>query len=242
MSAMSTGADGAQRPQRQDTPADLPGQPPDDAVVDLLGALAYAELTACLRLAGDAGRAPGTGVRVSLARLATVDFGHYEVLAARLRELGCDPEAAMRPFVGAVDAFHDRTRPSDWLEGLVKAFVGDGIAQDFYREVATHLDPATRELVESVVQDTEQDEFIVQTVCDAIVVDPTVSGRLALWARRLVGEAVAQAQYVAVERDALAALIVGGGGGGADLAELGRMFTRLTEQHLTRMQRLGLNG
>ena len=35
-------------------------------------------------------------------------------------------------------------------------------------------------------------------------------GRLALWGRRLVGEALSQAQRVAAERDALAALLVGG--------------------------------
>ena len=28
----------------------------------------------------------------------------------------------------------------DWLEGLVKAYVGDGIAPDFYREIATYVD------------------------------------------------------------------------------------------------------
>ena len=27
------------------------------------------------------------------------------------------------------------TAPSDWLEGLVKAYVGDSISEDFYREV-----------------------------------------------------------------------------------------------------------
>jgi len=83
----------------------------------------------------------------------------------------------------------------------------------------------------------------VRTVIAAIEADPSVAGRLAPWARRLVGEAIAQSQYVAVERDALASLIVGGQtGGGWDLAELGRMLTRLTEAHARRMQRLGLTG
>lgn len=221
-------------------PADA-GAPVDpDAVVDLLGVLAYAELSASLRLAADASRAPGTGTRVAMARLAAAHVGHHDLLAQRLGELGCRPDDAMRPFVAAIDGFHDRTAPSDWLEGLVKAYVGDGLAQDFYRAVAQHIDPQDRGLVETVVADAAQDDFVVQTVTDAIEVDPVVGGRLALWARRLVGEAVAQAQYIAVERDALAALVVGGAGGGADLAELGRMFARLTEQHVERMRRLGL--
>jgi len=51
----------------------------------------------------------------------------------------------------------------------------------------------------------------------------------------------AQAQQVAAERDALTMLLVGGGDlPGADLAELARMFARLTDEHTKRMQRLGL--
>jgi hypothetical protein len=56
-----------------------------------------------------------------------------------------------------------------------------------------------------------------------------------------VGEALSQAQRVAAERDALSALIVGGvDRPGADLAELGRMLARLTENHTRRMSALGL--
>ena len=51
----------------------------------------------------------------------------------------------MLPFAPALDAFHTRTAPADWLEGLVKAYVGDGIAADFYRAVAELVDPQTRD-------------------------------------------------------------------------------------------------
>lgn len=214
-----------------------------DALADLLGALAYAELTACLQMSVDAARAPVIRVQVALAGMATVEFGHFERIAARLTALGHDPAEAMEPFVSAIGSYHDRTAPSDWLEGLVKAYVGDGIARDFYREIAVHLDPEDRELVEAVLTDGGQGALVVESVTKAIAEDPVVAGRLALWGRRLVGEAIAQAQHVAVERDALAGLIVGGGpGSGLDLAELGRMITRLTEAHVARMKRLGLRS
>ena len=46
-----------------------------------------------------------------------------------------------------------------------------------------------------------------------------------------------------VERDALASILVGSPGrAGADLAELGRMFVRLTDEHTRRMERLGLSA
>ena len=150
----------------------------------------------------------------------------------------------MAPFIAAVDAFHERTRPSTWLEGLVKAYVGDGIATDFYREISAYVDPSTQQLVHDAMQDVGQAEFVVKVVREAIRADERVAGRLALWGRRLVGEALSQAQQVAVERDALSSLLVGGAGApgrpSADLAELGRMFARLTDEHTRRMGRLGL--
>jgi hypothetical protein len=215
-----------------------------EAVADLLGALAYGELTAFTRLAGDSELAPTQPLKAAVAGLAVAEFRHYEMIVARLEAMGVAPETAMAPFIPAVDAFHERTRPSTWLEGLVKAYVGDGIATDFYREVAAYVDPSTRELVNSAMQDVGQADFVVKVVREAIRTDPRVAGRLALWGRRLVGEALSQAQQVAVERDALASLLVGGVGGphrpSADLAELGRMFARLTDEHTRRMGRLGL--
>ncbi|WP_347354908.1 ferritin-like fold-containing protein [Intrasporangium sp.] len=211
------------------------------AVIDLLGGLGYAELRAFSQLAGDAELAPSLRQRSELAFLADQELGHYALLADRLRSLGVDPEQAMAPFVAPIDAFHERTRPSGWLEGLVKAYVGEGIAQDFYREVAAYVDPATRDLVIRVLDDNGRADFVVSAVREAIAADPRVAGRLALWGRRLVGEALSQAQHVAVERDALTALLIGAPGRpAADLAEIGRMFVRLTDEHTRRMQRLGL--
>jgi len=214
------------------------------AVVELLGALAYAELTAFDRLAEDARLAPTLAGRAALARMAAAEIAHHGRLTDRLAELGADPQAAMGPFVVALDAFHEGTRPSTWLEGLVKAYVGDGIATDFYREISAYVDPSTQALVHDAMQDVGQSEFVVKVVREAIKADERVAGRLALWGRRLVGEALSQAQQVAVERDALSSLLVGGVGArnrpSADLAELGRMFARLTDEHTRRMGRLGL--
>jgi hypothetical protein len=98
--------------------------------------------------------------------------------------------------------------------------------------------------VNQVADASGHTEFVVPVIRSAIEQDPRIAGRLALWGRRLVGEALSQAQRVAADRDALTMLLVGGGSGraGGDLAEIGRMFTRLTEAHTERMGRLGLTA
>jgi hypothetical protein len=214
------------------------GEVDRDAVVDLLGVLAYSELTAFERLATDSRLAPTVTDKALLASMATAEYHHFEQISDHLRSIGADPEAAMAPFVRAVDEFHESTAPSDWLEGLVKAYVGDGLGTDFYREVAAFVGEPTGELMLTVLSDTGHAEFAVDRVRAAIAADPAVAGRLALWARRLVGEALMQAQRVAVQRDSLARLI----GGVGDLAEVARLFARLTDRHSERMAALGLSG
>jgi hypothetical protein len=211
------------------------------AVIDLLGVLAYGELSAFERLAADAALAPAIDDKAAIAGMATAEYRHFLALRDRLAELGVDPAAAMEPFRAALDGFHAHTAPSDWLEGLVKAYVGDGIGTDFYREIASFLDPETRELVLAVCDDMGNSAFMIDRVRSAIDADPRLAGRLALWGRRLVGEALSQAQRVAAERDALSTLLVGGvDRPGTDLAEIGRMLARLTDNHARRMQALGL--
>jgi len=207
--------------------------------VDLLGVLGYGVLVAFDRLAADARLAPDILRRAALSDMAAAEMRHWHRLVERLTTLGADAEAAMLPFAAPLEAFHEATAPRDWLEGLVKAYVGDGIADDFYREVAGFLGAEDRALVLEVLHDTRHAEFAVAEVRAAIAADPAVAGRLALWARRLVGEAISQAQRVAAERDALTRLIVEGSG---DLGAVTTLIRRLTTAHTERMRRLGLNN
>lgn len=209
-----------------------------EAVADLLGAMAYGELQAFERLAADGSMAPDFYNRAAIASMAVAEFGHFKMLHARLVEMGVDPDAAMTPFVEAIDAFHASTAPNDWLEGLIKAYVGDGIAMDFYRMVAQYLDPETQALVNEVSSDLGHSRFVLDAVQYCIAEDPRVAGRLALWGRRLMGEAVAQSQVVAAQREGLIDLVLGGQG--PDLAAIAQMFADLQERHAQRMRSLGL--
>lgn len=223
--------------ERQVTPPQ-PDEPGRAGLIDLLGALAYGELSAFERMATDARMAPNLSDRTALSSLAAGEFAHFQQLCHYLGTLGVDPEEAMAPYVQALDTFHDLTAPADWLESLVKAYVGDGIAGDFYREVSAYLDPASRALVREVLGDVGHAAFAIDRVRAGIAADPRVGGRLALWARRLVGEALTQAQRVAVEREGLVELLASGA---SDLAELGNLFQRVIDGHSERMHALGLS-
>lgn len=211
--------------------------------IDLLGILAYGALTAFERLAEDAKEAPTLAGKVQLATVAARQINHYNAVAAHLESMGSDVMVAMRPFHAPFDAFHAYTKPKDWYEGLVKAYVGDGFAADFYREVAAFVEADTRDLVYQVLADEGLHAFIVAQVRQGVDHDPKLGGRLSLWGRRLVGEALSQAQRVAADRDALTSLLTGTvDRPGMDLAAISRMFSRLVANHTKRMAELGLQA
>ena len=156
-----------------------------------------------------------------------------------LEQLNVDPDAAMRPFVPALDAFHARTRPADWLEGLVKAYVGDSISADFYRMIADLLDPRTQTLVNDVLADTGHADFVIVRVREAITANPSVAcgwpcGPGAWSARR-------SARPSGSPRSASRSRLLAGGDP-AQRGKIGRMFARLTDANSRRMAALGLTS
>jgi len=86
-------------------------EPGDPGVIDLLGVLAYGELSAFDRLAEDARGAPTIAGRAALASMAAAEIGHYHLLEQHLSSMGVSVEDAMQPFVEAFDAWHASTAP-----------------------------------------------------------------------------------------------------------------------------------
>lgn len=214
-----------------------------EGAIDLLGVLAYGELSAFERLAEDANHAPTLQDKVMMIGMASRQFDHFALVRDRLSELDADVMVAMEPFYHPFDDYHGFTKPKTWVEGLVKTYVGDGFAADFYLEIAAFVDTRTRDLVLTVLGNEPAGDYIVGRVRQAIAEEPAIAGRLALWGRRLVGEALSQAQRVAADRDAMTALLTGAvDRPGMDLAAIGRMFSRLVENHTLRMERLGLQA
>ncbi|MEO8220386.1 MAG: ferritin-like fold-containing protein [Specibacter sp.] len=213
----------------------------DTFVLDLLGSIAYGELSAFERLAIDARHSPSLGDRAVLGKMAVSEFGHYEAICARLNAMGMDPELAMAPFVRMVDSFHERTRPADWHESLMKAYVVETITEEFYAAIAEHLDDATREAIAAVHTSDEQIETLTSLLKTMLAEDPRLSSRLALWGRRMVGEALTQVQRIGAKHSFLVGLRPDATQEQA-AAEVQTILSTLTRNHSKRMSKLGLTA
>ncbi|MFE3055722.1 ferritin-like fold-containing protein [Nocardia sp. NPDC059239] len=205
---------------------------------DLFAVLAYGEISAFYRLAEEAKLSPTLRGRVAVAKMAGNEMEHFKTLEQALADRGVDIFDAMAPFVRALDAYHASTDPSTWLESMVKFYVGDGIAADFYTEIAGALAPEVADVVRDVLAETSHSEFVIEEVRTAVALNRSERDRLALWGRRLLGEAITQAQYVMAQRDGLTELVLTATG---DLNGVATLFEHMQNSHAERMRVLGLS-
>jgi len=194
-------------------------------------------VAAFYRLTDEARMAPSLRGRIAMASMAAAEMGHYEMLRDALIARGVDVEQAMTGYISALENYHRLTTPSTWLEALVKTYIGDALAADFYREIADVLPDKVADVVRGVLSETGHSQFVVAEVRAAVAASGKQRNRLTLWARRLLGEAITQAQYVLAEHDELADLVVSGTGG---LGKITGFFDRLQRTHAERMAELGL--
>jgi tRNA isopentenyl-2-thiomethyl-A-37 hydroxylase MiaE len=211
--------------------ADHPG------VVELFALLAYGEVAAFYRLTEEARMAPNLRGRINMASMAAAEMNHYELLHDALERRGVDVVRAMTRYASALENYHRLTTPSTWLEALVKTYIGDALAADFYLEIADALPGEVADVVRGVLSETGHSQFVVAEVRAAVTASDRQRHRLALWSRRLLGEAITQAQYVLAQHDELVDLVMAGGEG---LTQIAEFFDRLQRTHQSRMQELGL--
>ena len=212
--------------------ADHPG------INKLFALLAYGEVAAFYRLTDEARMAPSLRGRIAMASMAAAEMRHYELLGDALQARGIDVEDAMSRYVSALENYHRLTTPSTWLEALVKTYIGDALAADFYLEIGDVLPAEVAGVVRAVLSETGHSQFVVAEVRAAATTSGKQRSRLTLWARRLLGEAITQAQFVLAEHDELADLVVSGTGG---LGHITEFFDRLQHTHAERMAELGLS-
>ncbi|GAA1713487.1 hypothetical protein GCM10009809_07110 [Isoptericola hypogeus] len=233
---------------------------PGGGTAALAGLAAYTELAAFGLLASRSVDAPDLVTRQALAAAAGGVLDRQRRLLAVAADRGLDAAEAMAPFDGVLADFDARTTPGSWQEGLLKGVVGHGVAQDLCRELAVGLPSDEADALRAAVRQEDADDPATTVLAEAAAADGVLASRLALWGRRVVGEALGLVPTLLAAHPALAGLAEAArsraaADGGTDRAgePAGRragadrsadvqawLMARLTAQHTRRMDRMRL--
>jgi hypothetical protein len=227
------------------------------SIADFLGALGLGKLTTYERLSAAARWAPSLVDKAALAAAAAKEFHHFERVRDHLETLGFPIDKAMAPFSAAYEQYHANTTPADWWQALIAFYIGDGVVADFYRHIVVTdwpdhqpllprniqiFDPEIRALAHEVLAEADDATFAVERIRGVLTSQPGTAGRLNLWTRRMVGEALVHVRRVIAVRPSLATVVGGGSIQSVDQADLSVLFARLAKNYTDRMTTLGLSS
>jgi hypothetical protein len=163
------------------------------------GASAYAALVEWENFGRLASLAPGLADRIAVAEASAAALGRYRAALGRLIAADQDPAAGMAGSVRFVDAARARVAPSTWWEALVVAVVWVPLVETLGAVTGTGTGTRTVTGTGAWTERTaeedpaDRDGWAVWRLREAIEADPALGARLALWGRRLGGEAIALA-------------------------------------------------
>jgi hypothetical protein len=202
--------------------------PPRDR---FLGQAAYLQLTLFENISALVAEAPTIEGKESLSRAAAISLDRYQRLANEIRRTG-DPAAVMGPYTTGIDFFQSVTKGRTWHEGLVTSHITAGILDDFFARLAVGLPGADAARVKEIYGADSHEQLLAEQIRLGIAADPSLSSRLAMWGRRLVGDTML------VARSALATEAASA----PDESRIEPVFTELIAAHTRRMDALGLTA
>jgi LPS sulfotransferase NodH len=138
----------------------------------------------------------------------------------------------MAPYTAGIDFFQGVTTGSSWYEGLVTSHITAGILDDFFALLAVGLPGAEAVRVKEIYAADSHEALLAEQIRLGIAADPSLSSRLAMWGRRLVGDTML------VARSALASEAASA----PDESRIEPVFTELIAAHTRRMDALGLTA
>jgi len=176
-------------------------------------AAAYAALAEFERLAALVPSAPGLIDRIAVADAVSERHARYRAL---LDALGSTDglEREMSAAAPALDDARRRVESDDWWEGVAAAALCAPLTDELFGALLGRDEDS---------DPTEIAQWAGQRLRKAIDEDPVLAARIALWSRRLVGEAIVLCRAFGGERY-------------AELAD------RLAAYHVQRLTDLGLTG
>lgn len=192
-----------------------------------------------LELVAKAGRvlaeAPSLESRVALAEVVRIHAARAGAFARILEGEHVDAEEAMRPFAETTRSFADAIAGADWYEQVLALHVASGLLVDFFVSIAPGLPEDDQDAMLRALRSETTHPHLVHLLQRAIVATPRLSDRLAVWGRRIVGDALLQ-MYLAVN---------GPDDSGRAVPSQPRLepaFNDIVASHTRRMDELGLTA
>jgi len=190
------------------------------------GAAAYAALAEFERLTALLPLAPGLADRMAVAEVIAQRYARYRELLERAGAAG-DPQPAMAAAAPAIEDALRRVESEDWWQALAAAVFGGALTDELFEimlgDQAGAAEPEQDGAASAGVEAKAADAWAAQRLRAALAEDPVLAARIAMWGRRLVGEAIVLAREFGGERY-------------PELAD------RLAASHARRLEDFGLAG
>ena len=209
-----------------------------------LSHFAQVQSTIAYLLQDDAINAPSSEIRERQLEISRKYRQRSDEIKAQIAKGGASEMDLQAEIRDRLDILVQRTEGFGWHEDLIRVYIVFGILEDSLHRVSKGLSPAKRIKIESLMLDRSLDNFCHEELAKAIEASPEISGRLAMFGRMVVADALLEV------RDSVNLELVVPKPLPADTTELAReqfkalepLTSELISEHTLRMDRLGLTA
>jgi hypothetical protein len=230
---------GSGRSQIQLNPSKL--TPPQNVY---LSHFAQVQFTIAYLMQDDSLNAPTAEIREAQLEISKKYKQRGQEIEALIVKSGTSKMDLQMEIRDRLDILIQRTEGLGWHEDLMRIYIVFGILEDSLHKVSKGLSPARRIKVESLMLDRSLESFCYEQLANAIKENPEIAGRLAMFGRMVVADALLEVRDSITLAEILPKALP------ADVTELAREqfkalepFTSdLISEHTLRMDRLGLTA
>ncbi len=201
------------------------------APIEYFARAAYTQLAIAEDLGLALPSSPSTAAKLALAEASEAVLERYRALSAELATLG-DPASAMETQRAAVDRFRRTTAGDEWYERLLTAHLAGGFFADLYVALAAGLAAEVAGRARAAFAERPEEAIVHGLISAGIAADEHLAARMALWGRRILGDALLVAR---------AALDVAAVATDTE-SRIEPAFSELIANHTRRMDALGLSA
>ena len=209
-----------------------------------LSHFAQVQSTIAYLLQDDAINAPSSEIRERQLEISKKYRQRSDEINALIAKGGASEMDLQAEIRDRLDVLVQRTEGFGWQEDLIRVHIVFGILEDSLHRVSKGLSPAKRLKIESLMLDRSLEDFCHQQLAKAIEESPEITGRLAMFGRMVVADALLEV------RDSVSLDLILPTPLPEDPTALAReqfkalepLTSELIAEHTLRMDRLGLTA